>query len=114
MLTTKLKELRTGAKLSQKELAATLGLDYKRYNHYETGRSEPDIATLHTLADFFNVTIDYLLGRDSEQKNNPDTAEDAGNQEIYSILSELTPENQEKLLELARMYRASQQRPEDK
>ena len=98
---------------TQKQIAAELGLSSQRFNYYVTGRREPDMATLSMFADFFNVTIDYLLGRDSEQKNNPDAA-GTGDDEIYTILSELTPANQEKLLEIARLYRASQQPPEEK
>ena len=105
-------ELRKRNKVSQAKLGKLVGAAQNTVSQWENGLREPDTDTLHALADFFNVTIDYLLGRDSEQKNNPDAA-GTGDDEIYSILSELTPENQEKLLELARMYRASQQRPED-
>lgn len=63
MFKTRLRDLRLSRGLQQKELAAALNLDYKRYNHYETGRSEPDNHVLSVIADFFDVSIDYLLGR---------------------------------------------------
>lgn len=63
MFKTRLRDLRLSRGLQQKELAAALNLDYKRYNHYETGRSEPDNHVLSVIADFFDVSVDYLLGR---------------------------------------------------
>ena len=72
MLPSMLKELRLKCNRSQKEVALDLGLDYKRYNHYETGRSEPDIIPLSLIADYFNVSIDYLLGRENaDEKKAP-------------------------------------------
>lgn len=108
-----MKDLRTKFGKKQSEIADLLGITRAAYTNIENGRRKLDHDSLIKLADYYGVTIDYLLGRDSEQKNNPDAA-GTGDDEIYSILSELTPENQEKLLELARMYRASQQPPEDK
>ena len=52
MFKTRLRDLRLSRGLQQKELAAALNLDYKRYNHYETGRSEPDNHVLSVIADF--------------------------------------------------------------
>ena len=106
-------ELRKRNKVSQAKLGKLVGAAQNTVSQWENGLREPDTDTLHALADFFGVTIDYLLGRDSEQKNNPDIVDDAGDLEIQSILSELTPENREKLLELARLYRASQQPREE-
>lgn len=63
-LSERLKLLRTKTGLSQKELAEKLHIGYKNYNHFETGRSQPEGATLTTIADFFDVSVDYLLGRD--------------------------------------------------
>ena len=62
MVATILRNLRESVGKSQKEIALELGLDYKRYNHYETGRSEPDISTLICLADFYGVSVGYLVG----------------------------------------------------
>jgi len=54
-------------KLSQKELCKNLGLNRSTYARYETGDNEPDCKTLIKIADFFNVTVDYLLGRSNEK-----------------------------------------------
>lgn len=57
-----LKILREEAGLSQQKLADQLGLTQQGIFSYETGAYEPDIATLKRLADFFNTSIDYLVG----------------------------------------------------
>lgn len=59
-----LKQIRLAHKLTQKELAAKLYLSPQRYNYYETGRNEPDYATLKIIANYFNVSIDALLDDD--------------------------------------------------
>lgn len=62
----RLKELRKNKGVYQREVAAFLGVDRTTYVKYETGASEPDADTLAKLADYFCVTIDYLLERDAE------------------------------------------------
>ncbi|MDQ0344267.1 transcriptional regulator with XRE-family HTH domain [Lederbergia wuyishanensis] len=57
----RLKSLR--GKRTQEEVANLLGLSRARYSHYENNRVEPDTEILNKLADFYNVTTDYLLGR---------------------------------------------------
>ena len=58
-----LKELRTMKGLGQKELADALGTTSKTISHWETGYSEPSILQLIMLADYFEVTLDDLVGR---------------------------------------------------
>lgn len=60
-----LKELRIKNKMYQKDVAKILGIERTTYVKYETGVTEPDIKTLIKLADIFNVTLDYLLGRET-------------------------------------------------
>lgn len=60
----KLKELRQEKRLTQDKLAEKLGLSRSTISMYETGGSEPDMQTLKSIANFFNVSIDYLMGRD--------------------------------------------------
>lgn len=66
----KLKELRIARGIQQKDLASTLGIGANTLSQYENGKREPDNNTLVQLADYFNVSVDYLLGRD-EIKNPP-------------------------------------------
>lgn len=68
----RLKGLRKERGLYQKDIANYLEVDRTTYVKYETGASEPDTETLSKLADFFNVSLDYLVGRDDvEDINTP-------------------------------------------
>lgn len=62
----RLKELRLRDKKTQKELAVLLGIDRTTYTKYETEASEPNLETLFTLADYFDVSLDYLVGRSDD------------------------------------------------
>ena len=59
----RLKELRKKRRISQITLALELNMNQNNISRYETGEREADYATLIALADYFNVSIDYLLGR---------------------------------------------------
>ena len=56
----RLKELRLRTKYNQTQLANILGIPRNSYNKYELGNVEPDIATLKIIANFYNVSLDYL------------------------------------------------------
>lgn len=60
---TRLKNLRESRRIYQREIAETLGVTTRAYQFYESGRSEPNIKTLIALADYYHVSIDYLVGR---------------------------------------------------
>ena len=57
------KELRVKKGISQQKLALDLSMNQNTISRYETGVREADYATLIKFADYFNVSIDYLLGR---------------------------------------------------
>lgn len=59
-----LKELRKQRKLSQESLATALGVSKSIIGLYENGKRTPSRQTLEAIADYFNVDIDYLLGRE--------------------------------------------------
>lgn len=58
----KLKVLRKQEGISQKTLADAIGVSQQSINKYENHNIEPDIATLIRLADYFDTSIDYLVG----------------------------------------------------
>lgn len=58
----RLRELRQAASLSQQKLAAQLGISQQSINKYENHNVEPDLALLTQMADFFDTTVDYLIG----------------------------------------------------
>ena len=59
----RLKQLRQKRGISQLKLAMDLGLNQNSISRYESGEREADYQTLIRLADYFNVSIDYLLER---------------------------------------------------
>lgn len=59
----RLKELRESNNITQKELAAALDMTPAAIGLYEQGRRLPDLNILLKIADYFNVSVDYLLGR---------------------------------------------------
>ena len=59
----RLKKLRKTNNISQLKLAMDLGMNQNSISRYETGERQADYETLIAFADYFNVSIDYLLGR---------------------------------------------------
>ena len=59
----RIRALRESAGLRQIDVAAATGIDQKTLSNYETGKTNPDSYALIRLADFFGVTIDYLVCR---------------------------------------------------
>ena len=57
-------EQRKPNKLTQRKVAESLGITQPSYIRYEKGDSEPTLENLVKLADLFDVSIDYLLGRE--------------------------------------------------
>lgn len=64
----RLKELREKRKISQLKLAMDLQLNQNAISRYETGVREADYSTLIKIADYFDVSLDYLL----ERTDNPE------------------------------------------
>ena len=64
----RLKELRKARRISQLKLAMDLGTSQNTISRYETGEREADHKTLIAIADYFNVSIDYLLERTNDPR----------------------------------------------
>lgn len=58
-----IKQLRDRADIQQNEFAKKIGVSNVVLSRYESGERKPDYDTLQKIADFFDVSIDYLLGR---------------------------------------------------
>ena len=67
----KIRDLREDRDLTQKELARLLKIHQTTYSDYELGSLNVPVAVLHQLADFYGVSVDYLLGRTGEKKPYP-------------------------------------------
>lgn len=90
---TRLKELRTSRDLTQMQMSALLGITRGAYANIENGKREPDIATMILLADYFGVTVDYLIGHEKEP-----TVKDDGLTESERIFTSLSPERRQEIL----------------
>lgn len=64
MNTQRLKDLRKAKRMSQEDIGNVFKISRTTYASYEQGAREPDNATLVKIADYFGVSVDYLLGRD--------------------------------------------------
>jgi transcriptional regulator with XRE-family HTH domain len=73
MIGVRLKKLR--GKRSQEDIAEKIGISRARLSHYETGRSEPDWETLKKIADFYNVSTDFILYGNKEKSTPQDFTE---------------------------------------
>ena len=63
--------MRIARQISQKDFAKRLGVSQQTVASWEVGRTEPANDALKNIADYFNVTTDYLLGRDNLNRNAP-------------------------------------------
>lgn len=59
----RMKELRKERKMTQQELADVFSVRVRTYQGYEYGASYPEVTKLIAIADFFDVSLDYLVGR---------------------------------------------------
>lgn len=61
-----LKRARKEAKITQSQAAQAAGVSVSMYQFYEYGKNEPTASVLIALADYFDVSLDYLVGRSDE------------------------------------------------
>lgn len=88
MFSEMLKFLREKRHLSQKEIAEYLGITRQAIALYELGKREPDYSILKKLADYFNVSVDYLLGG-SLDKTCGNKIQNHCNQEDIALINNL-------------------------
>lgn len=65
-LATQFKKVRTQKGFTQKQTAAGIGVSEQAYQKYEYGKVVPSALVLIALADFFDVSLDYLVGRSDD------------------------------------------------
>ena len=103
----KLQELRIQAGLTQRELAEKIGVKNYTVANWEQNRTEPSIKDLVDLADFFEVSIDYLIGRENDlgeiiiSKNLTDSQI-----KLLSLFNSLNEERKETILKLLKDLKA--------
>lgn len=115
----RLAQLRKSRKLSQYELADRLGFSRGQVANYEQGKREPDYATLQKFADFFEVSTDYLLGRNDETVNGlsedeKEMLEFFRNPEVGLFFKEMKESPEEQLEELREIWEVIKKRNKKK
>ena len=102
----KSKYLRAEKNLSQVQLAEALNVSKACISMIEIGKNEPTANTLIRYADFFEVSTDYLLGREDDFGNVsvPAPSMSADAQELLRIFESLDPMHREQILEYARYF----------
>ena len=105
----KIRELRKEKGLTMKALGAKFALSESTISLYETGKHYPDIETMQKFADFFGVTVDYLLGREEAQTKKapaPDLEAEA-RERLVSLMMDYTPEEIRRIMDFAAGLRAA-------
>ena len=59
----RIKELRIKNNMTQQDLALLVGLTSTGVSYWESGKANPDVKSINKLADYFNVSIDYIYGK---------------------------------------------------
>lgn len=93
----RLKELRDEKKLSQEEVAKAIGTSQTNIGRWEKGLNEPSSGFVIKLANYFEVSIDYLLGREDDFGNITVTSSPSSDLSASSPNVSLTPEEKELL-----------------
>lgn len=83
----RLKELRKAKDLSQAALADKIGLSKSTIGMYETGDITPSVEVLNTIADYFNVDMNYLLGKEEQSRF-------FMNYDVYTVASVLSADKE--------------------
>ena len=66
----RIQDLRTDADLSQKQLSEILHISQRSYSHYETGSRNIPVEILIRLANYYDISVDYLVGRTDKKEMN--------------------------------------------
>lgn len=103
----RLKELRKERGVTQEDLAKFLNVKRNAISRYETDDREPDHDVLIKIAQFFNVSIDYLLGN-SETNITSKALPDPDHKAILSSYDSLSDKNKAELIRIARLLEIEQ------
>lgn len=112
MLGDRLRKQRNRLKLTQEDIARKIGVARTTYAMYEQNSREPDYATLQKLADLFDVSVDYLLGRtnDPTPPGNSKPREEFEDPELGLWFKELLDAPEERREELRKIWEIIKQR----
>lgn len=95
----RIKDLRKRHKMSQTELSKFVNVSQATVTAWETGKAEPSSSALNKLADFFDVSADYILGRTNIKNNSRKMTIDEAMDTIMSADGKDPTEHDRKLME---------------
>lgn len=108
----RLKKLRTKRGYSQYDLAKKLGMSKSTISMMEIGRRQPSKETIELIADFFNVSLDYLMGKDNvsfyyfEPQQSDLLVKLIADAELYTIVEDVvdaSDEQKQKFIQMAKL-----------
>lgn len=103
----RISELRKDRKFKQKDISKELNIAISTVSNYETGNHEPDLTNLCRLADLFQVSTDYLLGRTDLTINIDSLSEPIGSTitkaNLIKMMEHFSKEDQEYLVKTIRL-----------
>ena len=101
----KIRTLRLQQKMTQEQLADRLGVSYQSVSRWENGITYPDIEFLPAIANYFSVSLDFLLGQDDAEKKR-------AIKKKINIIADMTDNDEDKLIEFIRDCRREKENAE--
>jgi transcriptional regulator with XRE-family HTH domain len=104
MLADRLKQLRNRKRKNQEDIAKILGITRQAYGHYENGNRQPDYEALKKLADYYEVSIDFLLTGEDQQGSSDEMWKEILDPQKQVFFKDLMDAPEEKIAELIRFW----------
>lgn len=98
----RLRELRKQKGITMKQLGEIVGVGESTISQYENGKRQPDYDTINQFADYFGVSVDYLLGRTDEKSPSLDEQLEGVEFALFGEIKELTNEQKQEILDFVR------------
>lgn len=109
MFSDALRQLRKQKKINQASLADAIGMSQATIASWEKGTRKPDAETVAQLADYFGVSIDYLMGREEPPKEEP-TSRDERRAKMEEILRRMPQDKYDQALAILEVLAAEQKK----
>ena len=106
----RIKELRTDFKLSQEQLGNLMGISKVSVWQWENGRNYPKQEMAEKLCDYFNVSLDYLMGRSDVKNPTKEINKDDFTVAFYNISDKLSEDDKDFILKIAQQLAESKKK----
>lgn len=99
----RLKKLRTDSGISQYKLSENIGLSRTMISNYEQGLREPDFKTLILISDYFDVSVDYILGATNFKKKHAAPEKMEQYEKMLYLIDSLSEESKKDLMKYIKL-----------